>query len=215
MLGVTRAGFYAWRTRGRELRDRELSKLVRRIFEGLRETSGVPRIHAELSDEHGLRVSRKRVARLMRRLGIEGVSRRGKRPQTTRPAEQVPAAEDLVRRRFRAPGPNRLWVADITYVPTWEGYLFLATVIDAWSRRSVGWSMRDDLRSELVLDALGMGVTRRRPQAGVIHHSDRGSQYTSLALQDARGGGRPAVGRRRGDALDKRGRRVVLRDARV
>ena len=82
----------------------------------------------------------------------------------------VPAAEDLVRRRFRAPGPNRLWVADITYVPTWEGYLFLATVIDAWSRRSVGWSMRDDLRSELVLDALGMGVTRRRPQAGVIHH---------------------------------------------
>ena len=100
-------------------------------------------------------------------------------------------------------------------MPTWEGYLFLATVIDAWSRRCVGWSMRDDLRSELVLDALGMAVTRPRPQAGVIHHSDRGSQYTSLALQDARGGGRPAVGRRRGDALDKRGRRVVLRDARV
>jgi putative transposase len=206
VLGVTRAGFYAWERRGpseRELRDRELSQLVERIHSSSRETYGVPRVHAELRDEHGVRVSPKRVARLMRGLGIEGVSRRGRRPQTTRRAQEAPAAEDLVRRRFRAPGPNRLWVADITYVPTWEGYLFLAVVIDAWSRRCVGWSMRDDLRSELVLDALGMAVTRRRPQAGVIHHSDRGSQYTSLAfgktLADA--GVLQSIGRR-GDAFD-------------
>ena len=112
----------------------------------------------------------------MRRLGIEGVSRRGKRPQTTRQAREAPAAEDLVRRRFRASEPNRLWVADITYVPTWEGYLFLAAVVDAWSRRCVGWSMRDDLRAELVLDALEMAVLRRKPSAGLVHHSDQGSQ---------------------------------------
>ncbi len=203
---MTRAGFYAWKRRApseREQRDRELSKLVERIHTGSRETYGVPRVHAELRHQHGLRVSRKRVARLMRRLGIEGVSRRGKRPQTTRRAREAPAAEDLVRRRFRASEPNRLWVADIAYVPTWEGYLFLACVIDCFSRRCVGWSMRDNLRSELVLDALGMAVTRRRPDAGVIHHSDRGSQYTSLAfgktLEEA--GVLQAVGRR-GDAFD-------------
>jgi putative transposase len=179
VLGVTRAGFYAWRRRppsARELEDRELSGLIERAFRASRETYGVPHIHAELRAEHGVRISRKRVARLMRRLGIEGVSRRGKRPQTTRRAHEPAAAEDLVRRRFRAPGPDRLWVADITYVPTWEGYLFLAVVIDAWSRRLIGWSMRDDLRAELVLDALGMALTQRRPEAGLIHHSDRGSQ---------------------------------------
>jgi putative transposase len=112
----------------------------------------------------------------MRRLGIEGVSRRGKRPLTTKQADQAPAASDLVRRCFQAPGPDRLWVADITYVPIWEGFLILACVLDAWSRRCVGWSMRNDLRAELVLDALGMAVTRRRPDPGLIHHSDRGSQ---------------------------------------
>ncbi len=206
VLGVTRAGFYAWRRRppsARELADRELCRLIERAFRDSRETYGCPRIRAELSDEHGVRVSRKRVARLMRRLGIEGVSRRGKRPQTTKRAEQGPAAEDLVRRRFRAPGPNRLWVADITYIPTWEGYLFLAAVIDCWSRRLIGWSMRDDLRAELVLDALGMAVTRRRPQAGVIHHSDRGSQYTSLAFGKTleQAGVMQSIGRR-GDAFD-------------
>ena len=118
---------------------------------------GCPRIHAELEDDHGVRIARKRVARLMRRLEIEGVSRRGKRPVTTTPAKQAPAADDLVRRQFRATAPNRLWVADITYVPTREGFLFLAAVIDAFSRRCVGWSMRADLKAELVLDALGMG----------------------------------------------------------
>jgi hypothetical protein len=119
VLGVTRAGFYAWKRRGpsaRELRDRELCALIERIFKRSRETYGVPRVHAELVDEHGVRLSRKRVARLMRRLGIEGVSRRGKRPLTTEKADEAPAVSDLVRRRFQAPGPDRLWVAAITYV---------------------------------------------------------------------------------------------------
>jgi putative transposase len=206
VLGVTRAGFYAWSSRApsaRELRDRELMKLIERIFKDSRGTYGVPRIQAELEDDHGIRTSRKRVARLMRRLGIQGVSRRGKRPITTVRAAEAPAADDLVRRQFKAPEPNRLWVADITYVPTREGYLFLAAVIDAFSRRCVGWSMRSDLKADLVLDALGMALTQRRPEKGLIHHSDRGSQYTSLAfgktLSDA--GVLQSVGRR-GDAFD-------------
>jgi putative transposase len=179
VLGVTRAGFYASRRRPaspRERRDRELCELIGKLFTGSLDTYGAPRIQAELQDEHGLRISRKRVARLMRRLGIEGVSRRGKRPVTTKRADPAPAASDLVRRRFQAPGPDRLWVADITYVSTWEGYLFLAAVLDAWGRCCVGWSMRNDLKAELVVDALGMAVTRRRPAPGLIHHSDRGSQ---------------------------------------
>lgn len=211
VLGVTRAGFYAWSRRppsARERRDRELMTLIEQIHADSRCTYGVPRIHAELEDDHDVRIARKRVARLLRRLGIEGVSRRGKRPVTTTPAAQAPAADDLVRRQFRAPQPNRLWVAEITYVPTREGFLFLAAVIDTFSRRCVGWSMRADLRSELVLDALGMALTQRRPSPGLIHHSDRGSQlglnqYTSLAfgktLSDA--SVLQSVGRR-GDAFD-------------
>lgn len=206
VLGVSRGGFYAWSSRppsARELRDRELMALIKRIHDGSRGTYGVPRIHAELEDDHGVRVARKRVAKLMRRLGIEGVSRRAKRPVTTTPKQPAPAVEDLVRRQFRAPEPNRLWVADITYVPTREGFLFLAAVIDAFSRRCIGWSMRADLKADLVLDALGMAITQRRPKKGVIHHSDRGSQYTSLAfgktLSDA--GVLQSVGRK-GDAFD-------------
>jgi putative transposase len=179
VLGVTRGGFYAWSSRSpsaRELRDRQLLELIGRIHEDSRGTYGVPRVHAELLDEHGVRIARKRVARLMRRLGIEGVSRRGNRPVTTTPKQPAPAVDDLVRRQFRAPEPNRLWVADITYVPTREGFLFLAAVIDAFSRRCVGWSMRADLKADLVLDALGMAITQRRPAPGLIHHSDRGSQ---------------------------------------
>jgi putative transposase len=207
VLGVTKAGYYAWRNREpsrRALEDERLNGLICRIFEQSEQTYGAPRIHAELADDYGLRVGKKRVARLMRQLGIEGVSRRGKRRyKTTIPAKEAPAAPDLVRRSFQAAGPNRLWVADITYVATWEGYLFLACVIDAWSRRIVGWSMRDDLKADLVVDALGMALTRRRPQPGLVHHSDRGSQYTSVAIgktmQDA--AILPSMGRR-GDAFD-------------
>jgi putative transposase len=206
VLGVTRAGFYAWKQRGpstREQRDRELMKLIVEIHCGSRATYGMPRIRAEIQDDHGIHISRKRVARLMKRLGIEGASRRGKRPVTTTKAAPAQAAEDLVRRQFNASAPDRLWVADITYVPTREGYLFLAAVIDAFSRRCVGWSMRNDLRAELVLDALGMALTQRQPPHGLIHHSDRGSQYTSLAFGKtlSEAGVLQSMGRR-GDAFD-------------
>jgi putative transposase len=206
VLGVTRAGYYAWKSRApsrRALADGELRSVIARVFADSRETYGAPRIQAELAEEHDLRVSRKRIARLMRELRIVGVSRRRKGPRTTVRAREAPAAADLVRRDFRATRPDRLWVADITYVPTWEGYVFLACVIDAWSRKVVGWSMRDDLRTELALDALGMALTRRRPRPGLVHHSDRGSQYTSLAFGKTieAAGLLPSMGRR-GDAFD-------------
>jgi putative transposase len=185
VLGVTRAGYHAWRRRGpslRQLGDAELAKLIVTIYDGSLQTYGAPRIELELREEHRVRVGRKRVARLMRQLRIEGVSRRGKRRRTTIPDPRQPPAPDLVERRFVAGRPNALWLADITYVPTREGYLFLGVVMDMFSRKIVGWSMRDDLKADLVVDALAMAVTRRRPPAGLVHHSDRGSQYTSLAF---------------------------------
>jgi putative transposase len=178
-LGVTRAGYYAWKRRRpsrRAVSDRDLKRLIGEIFVGSRETYGAPRIHAELADEHGIGVARKRVARLMRELGIQGDSRRRKGVKTTTRAKEASAASDLVRREFRASGPDRLWVADIKYVPSWQGYVFLAVVVDAFSRKVIGWSMRDDLRAELALDALGMALQRRKPRPGLVHHSDRGSQ---------------------------------------
>ena len=206
VLGVTRAGYYAWRRRSpsrRALGDAELESLIRRVFVESLETYGAPRVHAELREAHGIRVGRKRVARLMRQLELEGISRRGKRRRTTIPDPAAVPAPDLVGRRFSAGEPNELWLADITYLPTREGWLFLAVVLDAYSRRIVGWSMRDDLKTELVVDALGMAVTRRKPPAGVVHHSDRGSQYTSLAFGTTlRESGLVASMGRRGDAYD-------------
>jgi putative transposase len=206
VLGVTRAGYYAWRRRGPSLRarrDSELRRLIGLVFAGSHETYGAPRVQAELADDYGIGLGRKRVARLMRELGLAGVSRRRKGVRTTVRAKEAPAAADLVRRQFQAEGPDRLWVADITYVSSWEGYVFLACVIDAWSRKVVGWSMRDDLRAELVVDALGMALTRRKPAPGLVHHSDRGSQYTSLAFGKTieQAGVLPSMGRR-GDAFD-------------
>jgi transposase InsO family protein len=188
--------------------DDRLAPLIARVFTESYETYGAPRIQAELADEHGWRVGRKRVARLMRELGLAGVSRRRKGIKTTVRAKEAPAAADLVRRQFQASGPDRLWVADITYVSSWEGYVFLACVIDAWSRKVVGWSMRDDLRSELVVDG-------RRPKPGLVHHSDRGSQYTSLAFGKTieQAGVLPSMGRR-GDAFRQRCRRELLRHTR-
>jgi putative transposase len=206
VLGVTRAGYYAWRGRRpspRALGDARLSNLIERVFLESRETYGAPRVHAELREAHGVCVGRKRVARLMRQLGLEGVSRRGKRRRTTIPDPVAPPAPDLVGRRFAAAGPNELWLADITYIPTHQGWLFLAVVMDAFSRRVVGWSMRDDLKAELVVDALAMAVARRKPPVGVVHHSDRGSQYTSLAFgKTLRDSGLVASMGRRGDAYD-------------
>ena len=206
VLGVTRQGFHAWRRRGpslRQLGDAELAKLIVEIYDGSHQIYGAVRIHDELRDEHAIRVGRKRVARLMRQLGIQGVSRRGKKPRTTAPDQKQPPAPDLVERRFQADRPNALWLADITYVPTVEGYLFLGVVMDMWSRKIVGWSMRDDLKADLVVDALAMAVTRRQPPAGPVHHSDRGSQYGSLVFgRTLRESGLIASMGSRGDAYD-------------
>jgi len=136
-------------------------------------------IHAELADR-GIHVGHKRVERLMKAAGLQGVSRRKKAWTTRRAADSRPAP-DLVDRDFTADGPNRLWVADITYIPTWAGFLFLAVVLDVWSRRVVGWAIATHLRTQLVLDALDMAAQQRRP-TGVIHHSDQGSQDTSVAF---------------------------------
>jgi putative transposase len=207
VLGVTRQGFYAWRRRGpslRQLGDDELAKLIVTIYDGSHQTYGAVRINDELRDDHDVHVGRKRVARLMRQLGVQGSSgREGKRPRTTRQDAKAPPAPDLVERRFVAEAPNRLWLADITYVPTLEGWLFLAVVEDMFSRKIVGWSMRDDLKADLVVDALAMAVTRRRPPKGLIHHSDRGSQFTSLAFgRTLRQSGLVASMGSRGDAYD-------------
>lgn len=126
-------------------------------------------------------MGRKRIARLMRRAGIQGVSRRRGHKTTVRNPKATPAA-DLIERDSSIRGPDELWVSDITFIPTCEGWLFLAVVVDACSRRVCGWSMRDDLKVDLMVDALGMATTRWRPGPGLIHHSDRGDQYRSLAL---------------------------------
>ncbi len=181
-LGVSPSGYYAWRTREpsvRECADQALENRIVEIHGQSRGTYGVPRIHAELSAD-GIQVGRKRVSRLMRRAGIEGVSRR-RRAWTTKRDRDARPAPDLVDRDFDAPGPDQLWVADITYVSTWAGFLYLSVVIDAWSRRVVGWAMANHLRTELVLDALNMALGQRSAN-GVIHHSDQGCQYTSIAF---------------------------------
>ena len=183
VLRVSPSGFYAWRDRGpsaRAQRDVTVLTALRRFHARSDGTYGAPRLWKDLREEAAIFVGQKRVARLMQTAGLVGVSRR-RRVRTTRPGpEDIPAA-DLVRRDFTAPAPNQLWVADITYVPTWAGFLFLAIVLDVFSRRIVGWAMATHLRTDLVLDALNMALHQRRPQ-GVIHHSDRGSQYTALAF---------------------------------
>jgi len=196
LLGVSPSGFYAWSSRPRSKRsqaDEILLGAIRSIHERSRGTYGAPRVHAELAAE-GHRVGRKRIARLMREASLEGASRRRQFSTTMRSADRRPAP-DLVERNFTAEGPNRLWVADITYIPTWSGFLFLAVVLDAWSRRIVGWSMATHLRTELVLEALDMALGQRRPTA-VIHHSDQGTQYTSIAfgLRCRAVGVRPSMG---------------------
>jgi len=178
----------------------ELTAQLQAVHRESRGTYGAPRIHADLT-VHGIRIGRKRVARLMRRAGLQGVSRRKPFRTTVRDATARPAP-DLVERQFTAAGPDRLWVADITYVPTWAGFLYLAVVLDAWSRRVIGWAMESHLRTELVLAALDMAVAQRRP-ADVIHHSDQGCQYTSLAFgrRCREAGVRPSMGSV-GDAYD-------------
>ena len=196
VLGVSPSGFYAWRKRPpskREQADDMLTQEIKQIHQKSRGTYGAPPIHAELA-EQGLHVGRKRVARLMRAADLQGVSRR-KAPRTTQRQAGATPAPDLVQRNFTASRPNELWVADITYIPTWAGFLYLAVVLDAWSRRVVGWAMATHLRTELVLQALQMAIRQRHPQ-DVIHHSDHGGQYTSLAFgrRCREAGIRPSMG---------------------
>lgn len=203
VLGVSRSGYYAWRKRlpsKRDQKDAMLTKRIRQIHENSRGTYGSPRVHAALQAE-GVRVAKKRVARLMKEAGLRGVSRR-KRPSTTVSGDTGRPVPDLVDRDFTASGPDELWVANITYVPTQEGYLYLAVVIDAYSRKVVGWEMADHLRSELVLEALNMAARQREPEE-TVHHSDQGSQYTSIAFGERREaeGVRPSMGSR-GDCYD-------------
>jgi transposase InsO family protein len=161
--------------------DQQLTEQIRGIHQRSRGTYGAPRVHAELRLDHGVHVARKRVARLMRTAGLVGCHRRRRRGLTRRDPQASPAP-DLVGRRFTAAAPDRVWTADITYVPTWQGWLYLAVVLDVYSRRVVGWAMAEHLRTELVLDALDMALWNRRPDPGLVHHSDQGCQYTSLAF---------------------------------
>ena len=182
VLEVSPSGYYAWRKRAPSDRSVANAVLLEKIEEIHTEsdgTYGAPRIHADLEAEAN-GASLNRVARVMRAAGIQGVSRR-KRTKTTVRDEAARPAPDLVDRDFRATGPGQLWVADITYIPTWAGFLYLAVVLDVWSRRIVGWAMATHLKTEIVLDGLNMALWQRRSEA-VIHHSDRGSQYTSLAF---------------------------------
>jgi putative transposase len=183
LLKVSPSGFYAWDERpisARQRADIALTGRIHEIHRRSRETYGSPMIHAELSDEHGIRVGRKRVARLMRAAGLRGATLR-KFVVTTDSGTQRPEIADLVERRFYAERPNRLWVADATYIPTWSGFLYLAIVLDVFSRKVVGWAMQTTLHTELMLAAIDMAITIRRPQR-VIHHSDHGCQYTSYAF---------------------------------
>ena len=177
VLGVSESGFYAWRYRApsaRRQRDTELLVAIRASHARSAGTYGAPRVLEDLR-EAGYHVGRKRVARLLRHEGLQGVSKRRGAVRPVHTARETSNAPDLVRRAFTATAPNQLRVADITYVPTAAGFLYLAVVLDVFSRRVIGWAMRDTLHSTVVLDALDMAAMQRRPQ-DVIHHSDQGSQ---------------------------------------
>ena len=204
VLGVSKAGYYAWLRRPPSAHagaDAALLKRVRTVHASSRQTYGAPRVHADLQAQ-GERHGRKRIARLMRDAGLVGACHRHGGPTTTRRDKEARPAPDLVDRNFTASGPNQLWIADITYLPTATGFLYLAVVLDVWSRKVVGWSMANHLRAELVLDALEMAIGQRRPK-DVVHHSDQGSQYTSLAFgkRCSEAGVRPSMGSV-GDAYD-------------
>ena len=204
LLGVSKSGFYAWDQRAisaRERADIGLSAHIHAIHQRSRQTYGAPMIHAELSDDYDIHVGCKRVARLMRADGLRGATLR-RYIVTTVSEASATQPPDLVQRRFYADEPNRLWVADFTYVPTWSGFLFLAIVLDVYSRKIVGWSMQNHMRTELVMAAINMAILMRRPKS-VINHSDHGCQCTSYAYgkRCAQAGLIPSMGTV-GDAYD-------------
>jgi len=185
VLRISRSGYYEWKDRPTSKREREnttLTERIREIHQRSRETYGYPRVHAELR-ALGVRCNRKkRVARLMRKDGLRGCMRGTRRKHTTSQDPLAIPPPDLVGRNFVASAPDRLWTADITYLPTDEGFLYLAFILDVYSRKVVGWSMASHLRSELVAAAVEMAIRRRNPSAGLIHHSDRGAHYTALSF---------------------------------
>ena len=205
VLDVSRSGFHAWQRRApcaRAVEDQRLTERILEIHADNRKVYGSPRIHAELVLADGEHVGRKRVERLMRQAGISGLIKR-KRGRTTIRVPGVRVCDDLVDRAFATAAPNRVWVADITYLRTWQGWLYLIAVQDLYSRRIVGWSMADHMRTELVTDALQMGLSHRRPDPGLIWHSDQGSQFVSLAFgQQARAAGVAQSMGSRGDCFD-------------
>jgi putative transposase len=214
LLGVSRSGYVKWERRplpDRALTDAWLLEKLKEIHTENRGVYGAPRVHAELRIRYDIRVGRKRVERAMRQAGLSGLITR-KRGRTTIRVPGVRGADDLVGRKFRPDASDVLWIADLTYLRTWEGWLYLAAVQDAFSRRMVGWSMADQMRRELVVDALTMAVSRRRPEPGLIHHSDQGSPIRLPRLRPRlpEGWDRPVDGIARG-LLGQRRRRDVLR----
>lgn len=181
VLGVSRSGYYAWRNRptsARKMADQALSQHIKEIHQQSRQTYGSPRIQVELA-EQGVNCSGKRVARLMRQEEVVAKQSRKFKVSTTDSAHPYPVAPNLLDQDFTTSQPNEKWLADITYIPTAEGWLYLAVVLDLYSRRIVGWAMRDNLERHLVIAALQMALQRRQPSSGLLHHSDRGSQYAS------------------------------------
>lgn len=179
-LGVARSAYFQWRHHPHSPRtdaDQALTRRIREVHAQSRGTYGSPRVYRELRGA-GAVVARKRVERLMRTAGIRGLPRR-RHVVTTDSDPRLPVAPDLLQQDFTAPGPDRRWVGDITYIPTQQGWLYLAVIMDLYSRRIVGWSMRDDLSTELALGALDLALATRQPAAGLVHHSDRGCQYAS------------------------------------
>lgn len=184
-LEVSLSGYYAWRGRpesGRTRKDRLLTIKIIAHHQQSRETYGTPRLKVDLAEE-GEVVSRYRIGRLMRAANLKVRCKRKFR--TTKSKSTHPVAENVLDRDFQADGPNQKWVTDITYLPTTDGWLYLATVMDLFSRKIIGWALNERLHTTIVLDALSMAQQRRKPPGGVVHHSDRGSQYTSEVYRQA------------------------------
>lgn len=208
VLGVSRGGYYNWVKHqeqppsGREMANQQLTAAIQTAFKKSRGTYGAPRIYTELK-ESGMVCSLNRVARLMRKAGIQARKQRAYKVATTNSKHDYPVAPNTLNRQFWAAGPNEKWVGDITYIPTREGWLYLAVVLDIYSRRVVGWSMDKHMETDLVASALSMAAARRRPCSGVLHHTDRGSQYASNDYQQLLSAHRMEVSMsRKGDCYD-------------
>jgi putative transposase len=205
VLEVSPAGYYAWRERPVSTRAASNSALlaqIRQVHHDSGQRYGSPRVHAALRTQ-GRGASRGRIERLMRRHGIRAIMTPPRRVRTTDSRHDLPIAPNLIARDFTAPAPNRVWLADITYIPTTEGWLYLAAIMDLFSRKIVGWAMRDHMQVELASAALMMAIQQQRPQPGLIHHSDRGVQYASHAYRNAlSGAGITASMSRKADCYD-------------